>query len=71
MTITDCFTRLQEVILTTDMIAKTTCKALVHNWISRFGCLITIPTDQGQNFESHLFRELPNSVDANRIRSFP
>lgn len=71
MTITDRFTRWPEVIPTTDMTAETTCKVLVNHWISRFGCPITITTDQGRNFESRLFRELTNSIGANRIRSSP
>lgn len=69
MTIIDRFTRWPEVIPTTDITAETTCKALVHNWIARFGCPITITTDQGRVFESHLFRHLTEILGTNRIRT--
>lgn len=69
MTIIDRFTRWPEVIPTKDMTAVTACKALINSWISRFGCPVTITTDQGRSFESHLFRELTSILGANKIHS--
>ncbi|GBO27167.1 hypothetical protein AVEN_141210-1 [Araneus ventricosus] len=46
MTIIDRFTRWPEVIPTTNITAETSCKALIHNWIPRFGCPVTITIDQ-------------------------
>ncbi|GBN16221.1 Gag-Pol polyprotein [Araneus ventricosus] len=69
MTIIDRFTRWPEVIPTTNIAAETTCKALIHDWIPRFGCPVTITTDQGRNFDSHLFRHLNDILGTNRIRT--
>ncbi|GBM81832.1 hypothetical protein AVEN_126705-1 [Araneus ventricosus] len=62
MTISDRFTRWSEVIPTPDMTAETTARALMYGWISRFGCLATITTDRGTNFQSNHFRDLINQL---------
>ncbi|GFV91153.1 transposon Ty3-I Gag-Pol polyprotein [Trichonephila clavipes] len=51
------------------MTAETTARALMHGWISRFGCPTTITTDRDTNFESNLFRELTRMLGCNRIHS--
>ncbi len=38
--------------------AKTCARALVDNWVYRYGAPYAIHSDQGSNFESHLFSEL-------------
>ncbi|GFY34526.1 transposon Tf2-6 polyprotein [Trichonephila clavipes] len=58
-----------EVIPTEDMLAKTTARALLNGWISRFGTPVTITNDQGTNFESSLMRDLTNMMGSHRIHS--
>ncbi|GBM12271.1 hypothetical protein AVEN_155274-1 [Araneus ventricosus] len=69
MTIIDRFTRWPKVISTIDITAETSCKALIHNWTPLFGCPVTITTDQGRNFDSHLIRHLNDILGTNRIRT--
>ncbi|GFT14020.1 hypothetical protein NPIL_579461 [Nephila pilipes] len=65
--IIDRFSRWPEVIPTPVMTAET--RALMHGWISRFGCQVTITTDQSTHIQSNLFRELTRMLGCNKIRT--
>ncbi len=56
--IIDQFTRWVEAFPVPDQGAETTAKTLVYEFISRFGAPLELHTDQGQNFESSLFRNV-------------
>ena len=51
-----------------DATAESCASALLTGWISRFGVPTTITSDQGQQFESHLWHALMNLLGATRLR---
>ena len=69
MLIGDHFTKWYEAIPLPNQKAETTADALLNNWISRFGCPHSIHTDQGKNFESHLFQDLMRRLQINKTRT--
>lgn len=71
VTMIDRFTRWPEVIPVPDIQAETVARAFVDHWISRFGTPLRLTTDQGRQFESHLFRQLSALLGIDRIRTTP
>jgi cleavage and polyadenylation specificity factor subunit 1 len=69
LTAVDRFTSWPEVIPIPDITADTVARALLTGWISRFGCLQTITTDQGRQFESQLFQSLARMCDIKLART--
>ena len=54
----DQFTKWVEILALPDQKAHTCADALLNEVIARYGCPLTIHTDQGRNFESKLFIEV-------------
>ncbi len=54
LVVVDCFTKWVEMIPVADTEAKTTARALIDGWISRFGVPDELHCDQGRGFESGL-----------------
>ncbi|GFT64059.1 pro-Pol polyprotein [Nephila pilipes] len=50
------------------MTAEITARTLMHGWISRFGCSVTITTDQSTHFLSNLFRKLTRMLGCKKIQ---
>lgn len=69
LTCMDRFSRWPTATPLADIEAKTVAKALLNSWIANFGVPHEITTDQGRQFESHLFNELAKVCGAKHIRT--
>lgn len=49
--------------------AETVARTLYHGWISRFGVPLRITTDQGRQFEAHLFKEMNELIGSKHLRT--
>jgi cleavage and polyadenylation specificity factor subunit 1 len=72
LTAVDRYTRWPEVVPIPGITANTVARTLMTGWISRFGCPQTITSDQGRQFESHLFRSLAKlcSIQLSRTAAY-
>ena len=72
LVVTDYFTRWVEAYSLPNQEATTVARVLVNEWISRYGALDAIHSDQGKNFDSRLQGSLPppgNTQDQNHTIS--
>ena len=71
LVITDHFSRYAQAIPTRNQTAKTTARVLFDNFIVHYGFPARIHSDQGQNFESHLIKELCQIARVEKSRITP
>ena len=69
--ITDYFTCWVEAFPMPNQEAPTVAKVLVEEWICRYGAPNSIHSDQGKNFESHLFSEICHLLGIHKTRTTP
>ncbi|UYV71006.1 hypothetical protein LAZ67_8001389 [Cordylochernes scorpioides] len=69
LTTIDRYSKWPEAFPISDKTAISVAKAFFRGWISRYGVPATITTDQGREFESHLFKDLTSLIGTNRIRT--
>ena len=71
LVITDHFSRYAQAIPTRNQTAKTTARVLFDNFIVHYGFPARIHSDQGQNFESNLIKELCQIARVEKSRTTP
>ncbi|MGL5707198.1 MAG: integrase catalytic domain-containing protein [Aeromonas sp.] len=69
LTICDRYTRWVEAIPIQDVSAETVTRAFVYHWVARFGCPVTMTTDQGPQFESTEFSNMLKFLGCERVRT--
>ena len=66
---TDHFTKNVEVIPVGDMTAEVCAQKLLNEVISRWGCPLSIHSDQGRTYESRAFKELCRMLEIRKTRT--
>ena len=67
----DHFTKWVEIFAVPDQTAITTAHILLDEIISRYGCPLTLHSDQGRNFESSVISELCQLLQIKKTRTTP
>ena len=56
--LTDHFSKYVEILAVPDMTAEMCASRIVNEFIARWGCPLTIHSDQGRTYESNVFKEM-------------
>ena len=69
--LTDHFTKYVEIIPVPDMTAEVCVNKILNEFISRWGCPLSIHSDQGRMYESEIFRQLCCMLEIRKTRTSP
>jgi hypothetical protein len=69
LVVSDHFTKWVEIFAIPDGTAVTCADKILNEVIARFGCPLDIHSDQGRNYESHLFAELCKLLEIRKTRT--
>ena len=67
----DYFSKWIEAYPLPDQEAVTCARKFTEEWICRHGCPLTLHSDQGRNFESHVFEEMCKLLGIDKTRTTP
>ena len=71
LVICDYFTKWPEAYAVPDHKASTVASKLVDEWVSRYGVMQTLHSDQGRDFESEIFQSLMRLLGIHKTRTTP
>lgn len=69
LVLTDHFTKFVEVIPVPDQTAEVCATKILNEFIARWGCPLSIHSDQGRNYESKVFKELCRMLEIKKTRT--
>ena len=67
--VTDHFTKWVEIFAVPDQTAPICAEVILNEVIARFGCLLSLHSDQGKNYESRIFAELCKLLEIQNTRT--
>ena len=67
--LTDHFSKYVEIIPVPDMTAAVCAERILNEYIARWGCPLSIHSDQGRTYESKIFRELCRMLEIRKTRT--
>ena len=71
LVVIDYFTRWPEAYAMPNQEAHTIAEKLIREWISRYGVMKQLHTDQGRSFENEVMRELTDMLRIKKTRTTP
>ena len=71
LVVSDYFTKWPEAFAIEDHKAPTVAKKLVNEWVTRYGVIQNLHSDQGRDFESQVFQHMATMLKVNKTRTTP
>ena len=69
--VTDHFTKWVEIFAVPDQTASTCADVILNEVIARFGCPLSLHSDQGKNYESKILAELCQLLEVHKTHTSP
>ena len=67
--LTDHFTKYVEIMAVPDMTAEVCAARILNEYVSRWGCPLSIHSDQGRTYESRIFKEMCRMLEVRKTRT--